>query len=220
VGDIPILADMFLNDIAGQISKPVPKLSSEALRALAEHEWKGNVREFRHCLEQAIALNDGPLLGKESLRLDSTLSPSGRQKVLQILPDPASDIAVLDCLRHHNFDMQATAKTLGWDRSTVTQRLKGLCFKALVEAAGDHANAAYAIAGDPSHLRTVELKLMDYYNHLISVIEPFATADVALLDCKRRFKNLPDRHFTSVETLVHQHFSRDGTISLRLKNKT
>lgn len=102
--------------------------------------------------------------------------------------------------------MQATARTLGWDRSTVTQRLKGLCFQALVESNGDQAKAAMAIAGDPGHLRTVELKLMDYHNHLLSVIEPFKSADEALADCRRRFKNLPDRHFASVETLVRQHF--------------
>ncbi|MGH7215972.1 MAG: sigma 54-interacting transcriptional regulator [Nitrospiraceae bacterium] len=217
-GDVPILADMFLNDIAGQMKKPAPKLSNEALRALVEHDWKGNVREFRHCLEQAIALNDGPLLTKESLRLGSASALSaGLAKPAQILPDPASDAAVLNCLRQHGFDMQATAKMLGWDRSTVTQRLKGLCFQALVEADGDQAKAALAIAGDPSHLRTVELKLMDYHSHLMSVIEPFATANEALLDCKRRFKNLPDRHFSSVETLVRQSFRQNGPASLELR---
>ncbi|MEK6762643.1 MAG: sigma 54-interacting transcriptional regulator [Nitrospirota bacterium] len=216
-GDVPILADTFLHDIATQMNKPIPQLSNEALRTLIEHEWKGNVREFRHCLEQAIALNDGPLLSKESLRLDNALQPAGRTKASQILPDPASDAAVLHCLRQHSFDMQATAKTLGWDRSTVTQRLKGLCFQALVEAAGNQTDAALAIAGDPSHLRTVELKLMDYHNHLMSVIEPFATADEVLLDCKRRFKNLPDRHFASVETLVRQHFHQDRPASRGLR---
>jgi transcriptional regulator with PAS, ATPase and Fis domain/CHASE2 domain-containing sensor protein len=206
-GDMPLLADIFLGEIATQLGKPAPKLSNEALRALVEHEWKGNVREFRHCLEQAIALSDGPLLTKESLRLggDKVL-PTGRAKPTQILPDPASDAAVLNCLRQYGFDMQATAKTLGWDRSTVTQRLKGLCFQAVVDANGDQAKAAIAIAGDPSNLRTLELKLVDYYNHLLSVIQPFATADEALLDCKRRFKNLPDRHFASVEILVRKYF--------------
>jgi transcriptional regulator with PAS, ATPase and Fis domain/CHASE2 domain-containing sensor protein len=214
-GDVPILAEMFLNDIAGQMRKPAPKLSNEALRALVEHEWKGNVREFRHCLEQALALNDVPVLTKESLRLGTASAPlAGRAKPSQILPDPASDAAVLNCLRQHGFDMQATAKTLGWDRSTVTQRLKGLCFQALVEADGDQAKASLAIAGDPGHLRTVELKLMDYHSHLMSVIEPFATANEALLDCKRRFKNLPDRHFASVETLVRQYFRQEGPTSL------
>ena len=211
-GDVPILADIFVTEIATQMGKPVPKLSNEALRALVEHEWKGNVREFRHCLEQAIALSDGPLLTKESLRLGSTSPPSaGRAKPSDILPDPASDAAVLNCLRQQSFDMQATASTLGWDRSTVTQRLKGLCFQALVESNGDQAKAALAIAGDPSHLRTVELKLMDYHSHLLSVIEPYATADEALLECKRRFKNLPDRHFRSVEALVRHHVAHKPT---------
>jgi hypothetical protein len=44
------------------------------------------------------------------------------------------------------------------------------------------------------------------------VIEPFADADEALADCKRRFKNLPDRHFSSVETLVREYF-RENTVT-------
>ncbi|MBH0192215.1 MAG: hypothetical protein HP492_10790, partial [Nitrospira sp.] len=71
---------------------------------------------------------------------------------------------------------------------------------------GDQAKAALAIAGDPSHLRMVELKLMDYYSHLLSVIAPFTTADAALAECKRRFKNLPERHFAAVERLVRERF--------------
>src|SRR6266850_1831983 len=217
-GDVPILAEIFLKEISGQMSKPVPKLSNEALRVLVEQEWKGNVREFRHCLEQALPLNAGPPPTTESLRLGSaSASHAGRAKSSQILPDPASDTAVLNCLRQHGFDMQAAAKTLGWDRSTVTQRLKGLCFQALVESNGDQAKAALDIAGDPCHLRTVELKLMDYYSHLMSVIEPFATANEALLDCKRRFKNLPDRHFASVEALVRQYFRQDRPTSLNIR---
>jgi len=115
-------------------------------------------------------------------------------------------------LREHNFDMQTTATTLGWDRSTVTQRLTGLCFKARVEVNGDQAKAALAIAGDPSHLRTAELKLRDYYGHLRSAIHPFPTAEEAMIDCRRRFKNLPERHFTSVETLVRRHFEPKGPL--------
>lgn len=207
-GDIPLLADIFLNQFAEQLGKPLPRLTHEALRALTEHEWKGNVRELRHCLEQALILSDGPLLTKTSLRLRDERIPS-TEHAGQVVPDSAGDAAVLNCLRRHGFDMQATAKTLGWDRSTVTQRLKGLCFQALVEANGDRAKAALNIAGDPTHLRIAELKLRDYYDHLKSVIEPFTTAEAALADCRRRFKNLPERHFSSVETLVRRHFGED-----------
>lgn len=209
-GDVALLAGAFLRDMAGHMGKPVPALSNEAAQALLEQPWRGNVRELRQCLEQAVALSDGPLLTKEALRLERAPAglAAGREKPSGMLPDPAGDAAVLACLRQQAFDMQTTAKRLGWDRSTVTQRLKGLCFQALVESQGDHTRAAMAIAGDSSHQRTVELKLMDYHSHLLSVIAPFASADDALLDCKRRFKNLPDRHFASVETLVRRHFSR------------
>jgi transcriptional regulator with GAF, ATPase, and Fis domain len=210
-GDIPLLADIFLNQFADQLGKPMSRLTNEALRALTEHDWKGNVRELRHCLEQAATLNDGPLLTGDSLRLGEEQAQSSR-RIGPTVPDRAGDVAVLNCLRRHGFDMQSTAKTLGWDRSTVTQRLKGLCFQALVEANGDQAKAALAIAGDPSHLRTAELKLKDYYGHLQSVIEPFANVEEALIDCRRRFKNLPERHFSSVETLVLRHFQRNRRV--------
>ncbi|MBH0209781.1 MAG: hypothetical protein HP495_14940, partial [Nitrospira sp.] len=177
------------------------------VRLLSEHHWPGNVRELRHAIERAIALNDGPILTKHSFVLEGMGRENKDVRAKSIVPpDSAGDAAVLDCLRRHGFDMQAGAKALGWDRSTVTQRLKGLCFQALVESDGDQAKAAQAIAGDPNYLRTIELKLMDYYGHLLSVITPFTTADGALADCKRRFKNLPDRHFASVERLVRGHF--------------
>jgi transcriptional regulator with PAS, ATPase and Fis domain/CHASE2 domain-containing sensor protein len=217
-GDIPLLADIFLNQLAQQIGKPAPRLTNEALRALTEHGWKGNVRELRHCLEQAITLNDETLLTGASLRLDEEHRQS-RRRTEQTAPDLASDAAVLNCLRRHGFDMQSTAKTLSWDRSTVTQRLKGLCFQALIEANGDRAKAALDIAGDPTHLRTAELKLRDYYDHLQSVIEPFLTAEEALVECRRRFKNLPERHFTAVEMLVRRHFEQDRVPASSQENR-
>jgi transcriptional regulator with PAS, ATPase and Fis domain/CHASE2 domain-containing sensor protein len=210
--DIPVLAEVTLAEIATQMGRPVPKLSNDALRLLSEHNWPGNVRELRHALERAVALSDGTVLTKNAFCLEEApnTEEKARATTAPALPDPAGDAAVLNCLRQHDFDMQTTAKTLGWDRGTVTQRLKGLCFQALVESNGDQAKAALAIAGDQSHLRTVELKLMDYHSHLMSVIEPFATAQEALLECKRRFKNLPDRHFRSVESLVRKHIAQNG----------
>lgn len=206
-GDIPAIAETCLGELAGQMAKPVPTLTNEALNALVKHEWPGNVRELRHALERAVALSDGPVLTKQAFALEPGASLEQKEQTQAAsLPDAAGDAAVLACLRQQGFDMQATARRLGWDRSTITQRLKGLCFQALVEADGDHAGASVTIAGDSGHLRTVELKLADYHNHLLSVIEPFASVEEALADCRRRFKNLPERHFRAVEKLVRQQF--------------
>jgi DNA-binding NtrC family response regulator len=206
--DIGPLIEAYLREVA----KPTHEegkvqLSEEAFTALKQQPWKGNVRELRHCLEQAVALRDGPIITAADLRLQSMISPPVAPTGAEpLLPDPTGDVAVLNQLRRHRFDMQSTAKALGWDRSTVTQRLKGLCFQALVESGGDQAKAASALAGDPALLRTAELKLMDYYGHMMETIQPFATVEEALLDCKRRFKNLPERHFKSVEALVRKRF--------------
>src|SRR4029077_9373305 len=107
-----------------------------------------------------------------------------------------------DSLRLHGFDMQVTARALGWDRSTVTQRLKGLGFRALVEAGGDRDKAALTLAGSPALARTVALKLREYHEHLVRTVQEFDSADAAVSACRRRFKNLPERHFRSLELLV------------------
>jgi len=206
--DIPLIAEACLLEAAKHHHQASLRLSEEAISALMHQAWPGNVRELRQCLEQAVALSDGPVLSAADLRLAGPPPrPIGPSGTAPLLPDPAGDLAVLQQLRQQRFDMQATAKALGWDRSTVTQRLKGLCFQALVDSGGDQAKAAAELAGDPSLLRTVKLKVMDYYGHLMETITPFTSVDHALLDCKRRFKNLPERHFKSVEALVRRHFS-------------
>jgi transcriptional regulator with PAS, ATPase and Fis domain/CHASE2 domain-containing sensor protein len=214
--DIGPLAQACLRDTARTNAGAMHKLSEDALALLRRHAWNGNVRELRQCLEQAAVLCEEPVISSRDLRLDATIAEaSDARSRIPISPDRAGDTAVLAVLRQQGFDMQATAKALGWDRSTVTQRLKGLCFQALVESNGDKAQAAAQLAGDPSLTRTVELKLLDYYDHLMETIQPFAGAEEALIDCKRRFKNLPERHFRFVESLVRHHY-RHATPPLRI----
>jgi hypothetical protein len=54
----------------------------------------------------------------------------------------------------------------------------------------------------------VEVKLREYYEHLLRAVQPFDSVDDALGACRRRFKNLPERHFRALESLVRQHFQR------------
>ena len=197
--DIALLAAWFAHEAAGELGRPHLPLSEAALAALERSDWPGNARELQNCLRQALVFADGAVVTVEDLRLQSR--EPGRD-------ESGGDAAVLASLRQHGFDMQATARTLGWDRSTVTQRLKGLGFRALVEADGDRAKAALALAGDPALGRTVELKLREYSEHLLRVVAGFDSLDDAIAACRRRFKNLPERHFRSLELLVRQYFDR------------
>jgi DNA-binding NtrC family response regulator/CHASE2 domain-containing sensor protein len=197
--DVPLLAERFVREAAAEVGRPPLPLSEAALAALERNDWPGNARELQNCLRQALALADGAAITVADLRLQT------REPVRE---DSGGDEAVLDSLRRHAFDMQATARALGWDRSTVTQRLKGLGFRALVDSQGDRGKAALTLAGDPALGRTVELKLREYSDHLLRVVEGFGSPDEAVAACRKRFKNLPERHFRSLELLVRQHFDR------------
>ncbi len=203
-GDVALLAPRLVAEAAVEAQRDGVALSEDAVLALQDHAWPGNIRELQHCLQRAVTLAESRLIGRKDLRLPpvtATVPGDGAPAL-----EAHSDLAVLASLRRHGFDMQATAAALGLDRSTITQRLKGLGFRALVQSGGDHARAALELAGDPAHARIVEVKLREYHEHLLRVVQAFDSADAALSACRRRFKNLPERHFGSLESLVRQHF--------------
>ncbi len=58
--DIPLLVDHFLKQAAARCRREPKPLSPDALRACLTHEWRGNVRELRSAVEQALLLSSGP----------------------------------------------------------------------------------------------------------------------------------------------------------------
>jgi len=57
--DIKPLADHLLNKIAGVAA---PKIAPNAIDAISQFDWSGNVRQLRNCLERAMLLCDGGLI--------------------------------------------------------------------------------------------------------------------------------------------------------------
>jgi len=103
--------------------------------------------------------------------------------------------------------MQATAQALHCDRSTITQRLKGLGYEALVKTQGNFSLAAKDLAQDDSLESLVEHKLREYEANILPIRKRCQSVEEAILDCRRRFKNLPDRYLPAVEILVRHRFS-------------
>src|SRR4030066_62208 len=52
--DIPVLADYFLNKYRKEMNKNIKGIDNEALRALINYEWKGEVRELENVIERAV----------------------------------------------------------------------------------------------------------------------------------------------------------------------
>jgi DNA-binding NtrC family response regulator len=55
-GDVPILVNDFLAEIAARQGRPVPSLDACAVAALCTYPFPGNVRELIHALERAVAV--------------------------------------------------------------------------------------------------------------------------------------------------------------------
>ena len=68
VGDVPILAEYFLQKYCALFGKAIPRLRTSFLRFLSEYSWPGNVRELEHVLEYAVnMMPESGALGLESL---------------------------------------------------------------------------------------------------------------------------------------------------------
>lgn len=57
-GDIPILADHFLKDLASANGKSYKPLGEDALPLLMNYDWPGNVRELRAAIEHGVVMSN------------------------------------------------------------------------------------------------------------------------------------------------------------------
>ena len=64
---IPILAESFLAAIAKHTGLPAKRLTPEALQLLERHDWPGNIRELRNCMESLMLMVPRPVLDVEDL---------------------------------------------------------------------------------------------------------------------------------------------------------
>lgn len=66
-GDIPLLADHFMQEFAERHGKQLEGIAPAAVDALCEFEWPGNVRQLRHAIERAVIWSDGSELETDDL---------------------------------------------------------------------------------------------------------------------------------------------------------
>jgi DNA-binding NtrC family response regulator len=65
--DIPALVEHFVKKHALRLSRPPLQPDAEAMRALLEYPWPGNIRELEHAIERALLLARGEALARADL---------------------------------------------------------------------------------------------------------------------------------------------------------
>ncbi|HEV2206061.1 MAG TPA: sigma-54 dependent transcriptional regulator [Candidatus Acidoferrales bacterium] len=66
--DIPVLAEHFAQQLAHQNNWKPKTFSKEAMQALADHAWPGNIRELRNVVERILLLNSGDAVEAAAVR--------------------------------------------------------------------------------------------------------------------------------------------------------
>ena len=69
--DLPLLAEHFLQQIADEYRQPKKDILPAALKALQQHDWTGNIREFRNVIERLIILS-GEIIDEKAVKLYAT----------------------------------------------------------------------------------------------------------------------------------------------------
>jgi two-component system NtrC family response regulator len=125
--DIPALAKLFLQEYAKQNNKRTMVFSSEAMRALWQHNWPGNVIELENRIKRAVVLAMGRKVIPTDLGFDI---PKHQNKYAGMSLRDAREKMEKDMIlhtlsRHHN-NITRTAEDLGISRPTLYELMEKL----------------------------------------------------------------------------------------------
>jgi len=136
VEDIPALATRFLEQVAERLGHERKTLDEDALRALARHPWRGNVRELHNAIERAAVLATGAEIEAEDLDLFETgAAPSAAGPALEGLPFSEAKKRVVEdferrfllgALRKSGGNVSRAAESIGMVRQSLQQKIREL----------------------------------------------------------------------------------------------
>jgi DNA-binding NtrC family response regulator len=138
--DVPLLASHFLRLFAKEMGAPVPRITAEALAALAEHHFPGNVRELKNLIERALIESGGGDIRREHLHLvaprrpraaaspvgGAAGAPGGGQPEYADLPlnlEAAENALIQRALAETGGNIAEAARRLGVNRTRIYRKL-------------------------------------------------------------------------------------------------
>ena len=121
-GDVGLLARYFLNALASKYAKPGLKLSSEAINALKEYHWPGNIRELQHTIERAIIMAGGSTIEAEDLLLKPRKSSQFEADTTNL--EELEKRTIEEVIRRCDGNMSKVAKELGIGRTTLYRKME------------------------------------------------------------------------------------------------
>jgi formate hydrogenlyase transcriptional activator len=127
--DIPLLVRHFTHQFARRVGRRIETIPTEALDALTQYAWPGNIREMQNVIERAVILSPGPSL---QIPLGDLPAAAPQTRVPARAPVTLSDAErehILGALRETDWVLggpKGAAARLGMARSTLHWKMKKL----------------------------------------------------------------------------------------------
>jgi DNA-binding NtrC family response regulator len=130
--DILWLARKFLDQWSRKQGQARKHLDPDAEQALLEHDWPGNVRDLRHCLERACIFTEGTTIRREALfpagmggLCEATASTAPNPGLREYLTS-CEKRYIEHCLETNEGRIGDTAEDLGISRKSLWERMRKL----------------------------------------------------------------------------------------------
>ena len=121
--DVPALALHFLKRESGKYGKKkLTGFDREALSALMEHPWPGNIRELEHTMERAVLMALGPQIHADDLGLRGR--GDGAARLEEMTLEEAEKYLIQKALSRYQSNVSRAADALGLSRSALYRRLQ------------------------------------------------------------------------------------------------
>ena len=127
-GDAALLAHAFLEKFNSQQGRSIRGFKPDAIEAIENHDWPGNVREMQNVIKRAVIMAEGAQITLEDLALKSDQEEAAPINLRKVRED-AERKAVLRAMARANGNVAMAADLLGVSRPTLYDLMSRLDMK-------------------------------------------------------------------------------------------
>jgi DNA-binding NtrC family response regulator len=120
--DVSGLATHFLRMSSTKYNRKFTGFDREAIQALVEHRWPGNIRELQHTVERSILMAQGSQIRADDLGLRTRVDGAGRLEEMTL--NDAEKYLIQKALARVQGNVSRAAEALGLSRSALYRRLQ------------------------------------------------------------------------------------------------
>ena len=125
--DIPLLARYFAQKYSQRMNRKIEVIPSDAIDALTNYDWPGNIRELQNIMERSVLLSSGPELHVTLPEISGAPAAFVACSRASQLPKADERAAILAALKEANGQVsgpEGAAARLGLKRTTLQSRMK------------------------------------------------------------------------------------------------